>query len=162
MKRTMMLMVLAVFSFFGVIANDTTSAAAAPVASSRMVIKQDSRIDLLNQYLGNTNRKVYSKPHIKKEAGYRLQVVSTNDRTLAYKLKGELMEKFPSEKAYLMFQSPFFKVRFGNFKTKADALEFRDAFLNFMGRDNIYVVKDLIEYMWYPPKEDETIFATND
>lgn len=137
-------------------ANDSTQ----PATQTGVVIKQDSRIELLNKQFGNSNRKAYLKPHLKREQGYRLQVIKTNDRSLAYKIKGDLLEKFPSEKAYLAFQSPFFRVRFGNFKTAAEALEFRDNFLGYMNQ-NIYAVKDVIEYMWYPSKEEEEGVAAN-
>ncbi len=135
-------------------ANDTTK-----TATVAPIIRKDIRVDLLNEIMTNANKKTFFKPQIKREQGFRLQVISTNDRTEAYRVKGDLLEKFPSEKVYFMFQSPFFKVKIGNFKTKEEALEFRDAFLGYMGKE-VYVVRDMIEYLWDPSKE-ETMVVSN-
>jgi hypothetical protein len=53
--------------------------------------------------------------------GYRILVVSTNDRQKAIDVKTKLMREFPSEKTYLIYQSPVFKIQIGNYKTRQDA-----------------------------------------
>jgi SPOR domain len=155
MRRSIVIF-LCIFSGYSAWASDSSRTAVV----NTLVVKKDSRIDVLaKQQAANNYRSL--KPHIVKESGYRLQVISTQDRTEAFRLKGELLEKFPSEKTYLMFQAPFFRVRFGNFKTRAEAMEYREAFLSYLSKD-IFVIKDIIEYMWYPEKPaDETIMASN-
>ena len=83
--------------------------------------------------------------------GYRIQVLSTRSRDDAYKTKATLLQNYDDQKSYVLFQSPNFKVRFGNFAEKADAEKFRKEIAHLFTQ-NIYVVEDLIEYI---PKADE-------
>ena len=83
--------------------------------------------------------------------GYRIQVLSTRSRDDAYKTKATLLQNYGDQKSYVLFQSPNFKVRFGNYAEKADAEKFRKEIAHLFSQ-NIYVVEDLIEYI---PKADE-------
>jgi hypothetical protein len=84
--------------------------------------------------------------------GFRLQVISTNDREKAFGIKSDLMNRYPEEKAYVMFQSPYFKVRIGNFIKREDANKFRKN-LNKLFPQGVFVVEDAIEYT--PPPDEE-------
>lgn len=53
--------------------------------------------------------------------GYRIQIVITDKRADAKKAKEKFTNMFPKCSAYLMFDSPHFKVRVGDFKTKIEA-----------------------------------------
>lgn len=77
--------------------------------------------------------------------GYRVQVLNTNNRLLANKTKAELYTRFPSQKVYILYRSPFFRVRIGNFKDRKDAESLMHA-INNMFSSGVYVVPDLIEY----------------
>ena len=83
--------------------------------------------------------------------GFRIQVLNTRSREEAFKLKSDIMQMFPSQKAYVLYQSPYFKVRVGNFPEKDEAAAFRSKLLK-KYRQNVYVVEDVIDYI---PKEPE-------
>jgi Flp pilus assembly protein TadG len=57
--------------------------------------------------------------------GYQLQVLNTTDRTEALNAKSLLLTKYPQQKTFLMYQSPYYKVRFGNFLTQNEAVSYQ-------------------------------------
>ncbi len=57
--------------------------------------------------------------------GYQLQVLNTTDRTEAINAKSLLLSKYPQQKTFLMFQSPYYKIRFGNFLTQTEAASYQ-------------------------------------
>lgn len=84
--------------------------------------------------------------------GYRIQVISTTNRDQAFKIKTELLGRFPDQKSYTSYQSPLFKVRIGNFLKKEDAEQFRKT-LNRFYPNGVYVVEDIIEYTFVEDEE---------
>jgi len=83
--------------------------------------------------------------------GFRVQLASTSSRDDAFKMKTDLLLKFPVEKAYVIFQSPYFKVRIGNFLKKDDAEKFRKQYAKLLPQ-GVYIVEDAIDYT---PTEEE-------
>ena len=73
------------------------------------------------------NEDIYLKQRLKnpeKETefpGYRIQVFFGSDRTDANKIKAEFVEKYPDVDVYVVYESPNFKVRVGNFRNKIEA-----------------------------------------
>lgn len=57
--------------------------------------------------------------------GYQLQVLNTTDRNEAINAKSLLLSKYPNQKTFLMYQSPYYKIRFGNFLTKTEAVSYQ-------------------------------------
>lgn len=53
--------------------------------------------------------------------GYRIQIVITDKRADAKDAKEKFTNMFPKCPAYLLFDSPHFKVRVGDFKNKIEA-----------------------------------------
>ena len=88
--------------------------------------------------------------------GYRLQILSTNDKELAFKTRTQLLQKFPEQKVYMYFLSPYVKLKFGNFKTKQDAESYRKQISKMLGGISIYLINERVEIK--PEKEikDET------
>jgi hypothetical protein len=119
-----------------------------------VVIKKDSRIDILATKQAEVNkltRRMSSSGNIR---GYRIQVISTQNRDQANSIKAEMLRRFPDQGAYMLYQSPNFRVRVGNFLTQKDAQDMRkDIAALYPGR-GIYIVPDLIEYV---PAEDEDL-----
>lgn len=116
-----------------------------------IVVHKDSRLDDFSAkqaYVNKISSRMTSSGMYK---GYRIQVLSTRSRDDAYKAKAMLLKNFGDEKSYVLFQSPNFKVRVGNFAEKADAEKFKKEIAHLFTQ-NIYVVDDLIEYI---PKPDE-------
>lgn len=118
-----------------------------------IIVRKDPRLDILTAKQAQINRRTSMMTSSGQYKGYRIQVISTSKRDLAFKIKAELLTRFPEYKSYTMFQSPYFKVRIGNFIKKADAEKLRKE-LNKYYPQGVYVVEDAIEYT---PKEDEEI-----
>lgn len=78
--------------------------------------------------------------------GYRLMVLSTNDRNLAMNVRSKLLQHFPEQRVYMTFHSPYIKIKFGNFISWDAAKNYRKNIIN--GRivtTNVYVVQEVIE-----------------
>jgi len=118
-----------------------------------VIVRKDSRLDILNAKQASLNKFASKFTSNGLYHGYRLQVLNTRSRDQAYKLKAELLQRFPEQKSYVLFQAPYFKIRFGNFTEKGDALRYKNI-LSAIYPQGIYVVNDEVEYK--PPKEDES------
>lgn len=111
-----------------------------------IIVSKDARLDILSEKQGEINR---SSARITK--GYRLQVITTRQREDAFQVKAELLKRFPDQKTYTIYQSPYFKIRFGNFIDRDEAEKYKKI-LSGIYSQGIYVVSDMIEYT---PAEDE-------
>jgi len=118
-------------------------------ASDSIIVKKDSRLDILLSKQAMINKNGVYLTHNNKGPGYRLQVLSTNNRQEAYTIKGQLLQLFPDQKSYTFFQSPYFKVRMGNFTEKAEADKFKKQVESIIKR-NVYVVRDIVEISLKP------------
>jgi len=124
----------------------------AAFAGDSIVVKKDPRFDILTQKQVSINKRSSMMTSTGMYKGFRIQVVSTNKRDDAFKIKAELLTRFPGEKVYVLFQSPAFRVRIGNFLKRQDAEKFR-AQLTKLYPQGCYIVEDGIEYT--PPNEDD-------
>lgn len=121
-------------------------------ANDTIIIRKDARLDVLTAKQIIINKRSAMLTSSGQYKGYRIQVVSTTNREQAFKIKADLLTRFPEEKTYVMFQSPYFKVRFGNFLKREDAEKMRKP-LNKLFPQGVYIVEDAIEYT--PPPDDE-------
>jgi hypothetical protein len=143
MKRILCLVLIVVFAqqLFAQTANlDTTGI-------EKVTINKDPRLDLLAkaQYEINNSARRFAK-------GYRLFVVKTNNRDYAMQVRSYLLQNFPDEKVIMSYQSPFIKMKFGDFEDKKDAEKCRDLILKGgVVTGNVYIVPDTIEIK--PDKE---------
>jgi len=85
--------------------------------------------------------------------GYRVQVFFGSNRRDANELKSELLKKFPDEDVYVLYSSPYFKVRVGNYRTKIEALKVLNLLKEDENFSTILLVKDNIEYPKLPDIE---------
>lgn len=106
-------------------------------------IIKDPRLDLLIQKQEELNKKAYLE-NKKSIQGFRVMVITTNDRTKALNVKTTLLRDFPEHKTYLIYQSPNFKVQIGNFKTQADAEKLRKIIVR-LYPDGVIIVPTTIE-----------------
>ncbi len=114
-------------------------------ASDTILVKKDARLDLLTAKQAQINKRTAMLTSNGQYKGFRVQVISTNSRDQALRIKTELLSRFPDQKTYTSYQSPLFKVRIGNFVKKDDAEQFRKM-LNRLYPRGVYVVEDVIEY----------------
>ena len=118
--------------------NDTLS------ANIPVIIHKDPRIDILEKKQLELNSN-YLKVLSRSAMGYRLQVLSTNDRNLAMKTRSDLLQKFPEQKNYMIYQAPYVKLQFGNFRTKSDAEIYRKQISKMLNGASIYLIEQRIE-----------------
>ena len=109
-----------------------------------VIVHKDSRLDILAEKEAELNL-LASKMAARSAMGYRLQVLSTNDRELAMKTKAQLLQMFPEQKAYMLFQLPYVKLRFGNFKTRQEAEPYRKQISKLLDGSSIYLIPERIE-----------------
>jgi hypothetical protein len=107
----------------------------------QLQIFQDPRLETLLQRHIDYNRKKGGMN------GYRIQIFFGSGRaarTDANETKAEFLSYFPDTKAHILYQSPFYKVRVGDFRTKNEALRFyRRVQRRF---PNAYIIPDIIEF----------------
>lgn len=129
-----------------------------------VIVKKDPRIELIIKKQIEINDEILSRTK-KTMPGYRIQVVNTKDRNLAIEAKTNMLQLYPEMKVYLYFQSPYFKVKLGNFKDRIHAEEIRDALQN-LYPNGIYIIPETIELslkelMELQRKEEDEAKATN-
>lgn len=125
--------------FFWVSLHITTSAQ----IGKSVHVKRDSRIDKLVEKQIEINN-LSSQGRIVMEQGYRLLVISTNKRDQAMEVRSVLLKEYPEHKTYMSYQSPNFKVHFGNFRTYRDADKIRIEMAKFFGT-TILVIPSKVE-----------------
>lgn len=82
-----------------------------------------------------------------KPVGWRVQIFfesGNNSKSRAYNKKGIFMAMYPNVGVYLMFQSPYYKVRVGDFRSRMDAEGFKQKLLGEF--PDAFVVKDEINF----------------
>ncbi len=117
----------------------------AMASSDTVIVHKDPRLDILSAKQAMINKRSSMMTSSGLYKGFRVQVLSTQSRGEAFKMKTDLLTKFPDLKTYLLFQSPNFKVRIGNFIKREDADKLRKQ-LSKVIPNNIYVVEDAVEY----------------
>jgi hypothetical protein len=121
------------------------------IDTSSVVIHKDPRIDLLIKKQAEINDETTRNAR-KVGRGFRLLVINTNKRDEAIGAKAKLYQFFPELKSYLLYQSPYYKVKAGNFKERKDAESYQKKLNAFFPR-GVFVMNDLIEVK--PDKEAE-------
>ncbi len=114
---------------------------AQPIAG--VVLHKDSRIDALLKKQADINKVAVVKTSSGKYKGFRVMALNTNDRELAYKTKAQLLSRFPEYSVYMSYQTPFFKLKIGDFVKKEDAEDLRKQ-LSMMIKQGIYIVPDVV------------------
>ena len=127
-------------------AQDTTS-----TDSNTVLIHKDPRIDLLVSKQAQINEET-SRDARKTAKGYRLMIISTNNRDEAISAKTKVYTYFPELKAYLWHQSPYYKVKAGNFKDRKEAEAYQKK-LNVYFSNGVFIMNDIVEVK--PDKTEE-------
>jgi hypothetical protein len=132
---------------FSVFAQDATT------DTSSIVVHKDPRLDLLVKKQAEINEETTRNAR-KVARGFRLLVVNTNHREEAISAKTKLYQYFPELKSYLLYQSPYFKLKAGNFRDKKDAENYQQK-LNKVFPKGVFIMSDLIEVK--PDKDNDEI-----
>lgn len=111
--------------------------------NSSVIIHKDSRLDLLVNKQATINE-VSIREGKRTDKGFRLLIISTNNRDEALIAKAKILSFFPELKAYLWYQSPYFRVKAGNFKDRKDAETYQKR-MNIYFPKGVFIMKDIIE-----------------
>lgn len=130
---------------------DTT--APKPADSNTVIIHKDPRLDLLVKKQADINE-ITSREGRRTDKGFRLMIISTNSRDEAIAAKTKVYTYFPELKAYLWYQSPYFRVKAGNFKDRKDAEAYQRR-MNAYFPKGVFIMKDIIEVK--PGKGEEDL-----
>ena len=84
-----------------------------------ITIHKDARIDMLGKKMAEYNESLSSK--MKMVNGYRLMLLSTNDRAMAMQIRSQLLQQYSDQKVYMIFQSPYIKLKMGNYTERPEA-----------------------------------------
>lgn len=111
--------------------------------SSSVVVHKDPRLDVLLKKQGDINAAT-RKANAHTASGYRLLVINTNKRDEAIAAKTKVYTNFPELRAYLVYQSPYFRLKVGNFKTREEAQQYQKS-LGYYFPKGVFVISDVIE-----------------
>lgn len=114
-----------------------------PIDSLSVIVHKDPRIDWLIKKQISINESTVHRGK-KSNEGYRLMIISTNNRDEAIAAKTKIYSYFPELKAYMWHQSPYYKVKAGNFSDKSEAESYRKR-LNSYFPKGVFLMKDKIE-----------------
>lgn len=118
-------------------------------------IQKDPRLDLLIKKQIQINEES-SRNARRQEKGFRLLVISTTLREEAITAKTKVYTAFPELKAYLYHQTPYYKVKVGNFKERKDADTYQKR-LELLFPKGVFVINDIIEVKLKLPGEEDNI-----
>lgn len=107
------------------------------------IVHKDVRIDQLIKKQVQINTQSTSDGR-KNSKGFRLLIINTAKREEAITAKAKVYAIFPELKTYLNYQSPYFKLKAGNFKEYEDALEYQIR-LKSIFPEGVFIINDLIE-----------------
>jgi SPOR domain len=116
-------------------------------------VKKDPRIDGLIKKQIQINEET-SRNARRTDKGYRLLIISTPLREDALAAKTKVYSYFPELKAYLFHQSPYYKVKAGNFKDRKEA-ELYQMRLDLLFPRGVFIINDIIEVKLKVPGEEE-------
>lgn len=112
-----------------------------PAILRNLDIRQSSRVDslLMNHILQNQRKEGTE--------GFRVEIFfssGSKSRENAMRKKTEFLRNFPDQTAYMSFQSPNFKVRVGDCRTKNEALKLKEEIRSHY--PNAFIVPDMIQF----------------
>jgi hypothetical protein len=111
--------------------------------SNSVIVHKDPRLDLLVKKQAQVNEET-TRESRRTDKGYRLMIISTNSRDEAMAAKTKVYTYFPELKAYLWHQSPYYKVKAGNFKDRKDAEAYQKRMNTYFPK-GVFIMKDIIE-----------------
>jgi hypothetical protein len=136
MKKLLLLL-----SFFLFKASFSQDAVA--VDGPALVVHKDPRMDVLVKKQASINERS-KKITGRYMRGYRLLVLNTNSRDEAIDAKTKIYKHFPDQKAYLTYQSPFFRLKAGNFQTRDEAKRYQ-TLMNSIFPKGVFIIGETIE-----------------
>lgn len=127
------------FIFINIILFICFNSVAQPIGN--IIINKDYRLDILLT-------KHYDIAKYEQTIdGFRIQIffdAGNNSQNNANNSRSEFLRKYPDVEAYITFDSPYYKVRAGDFRTRLEAQHFLNQIIN--EYPNAFIVLDQIKY----------------
>ena len=114
------------------------------ISKGSVIVHADYRLQILGRKEAELNG-AFAKKMERSAIGYRLKILSTDDKEMAFKTRTQLLQKFPEQKVYMYFQAPYVKLKFGNFKTKQEAESYKKQISKMLGGISIYLLNERVE-----------------
>ncbi|HZE84122.1 MAG TPA: SPOR domain-containing protein [Puia sp.] len=111
--------------------------------TSSVVVNKDPRVDDLIRKQVEINEET-TRDSRRSMPGFRLQVISSQDRNKVFAAKAKILQQFPDLKPYLMYQAPNYKLKVGNFKTQEEAEDYQKE-LSRLFPSGLFIIRDTIE-----------------
>jgi hypothetical protein len=112
--------------------------------STLVEVAADPRLDMLVKKQAQINKVSIYKNSNGQWKGYRVMVLNTNSRDLAYKTRADILRYFPDKGVYMAYQAPYFKLKAGDFLKKEDAEKFKKELSRYI-KDGLFVMNDIIK-----------------
>ncbi|PZR25291.1 MAG: sporulation protein [Citrobacter freundii] len=145
--KQMLLLICTIFALAGYSQNIVSS------DSGQVTVHRDARLDMLITKQAEINE-VTSRDARKTGKGFRLMIISTNSRDEAIAAKTKVYTYFPELKPYLWHQSPYYKLKAGNFKDRKEAEAYQQK-LNAYFPKGVFVMNDVIELKPEKERQDD-------
>lgn len=120
------------------------SAQTSDTLANGIVVYKDYRMNMIQNREKDVNTEIL-KYKARFTKGFRLMILNTSDKNYAFKVRTELLQKFPEQKPYMWFANPYIRLKFGNFRTKEEAQEYQKKISKMLGGATIYLLDETIE-----------------
>lgn len=110
-----------------------------------VVVYKDVRADLLLKKQAEVNNlSTRSSTKRRTARGYRLLIISTNSKAEAIAARTKIYTNFPDLKPYMWHQSPYYKVKVGNFTGRKEAQDYQKRLGAFFP-NGVFIINDIVE-----------------
>lgn len=117
-----------------------------------VVVNADPRLELITAFLKSKNKtniasanngEAKSSGFIRSGKGFRIQLYNGNEREEANAKKIAFVRKYPNIRTYLTYIQPQFRLKVGNFTTRAEAQKFANQL--YQDFSPLMIVPDIVE-----------------
>ncbi len=112
---------------------------------SNVVVHKDPRVSLLVDKQIEINE-LTTRSSRQFAPGFRILVISSNNRNAVTDAKTRIYRHFPELRAYMMYQAPFFRLKVGNFKDRSDAETYLSP-IQKLFETSVYIVPDTVQVL---------------
>ena len=114
------------------------------INENKAVVFKDYRLNIIAAKEAELNTAIL-KSEARTAKGYRLMVLNTSDKDYAFKVRAQLLQRFPEQKPYMWFANPYIRIKFGNFRTKEEADVYKKLISKMLNGATIYYLPESIE-----------------
>jgi hypothetical protein len=148
----LILLLFSLHTFSQIPAHSVSDSTKKTTDSSAVIVHKDPRIDLLIKKQAQINDET-TRESRRTAKGFRLMIISTVSRDEAIAAKTTVYTYFPELKAYLWHQSPYYKLKAGNFKDRKEAEDYQKR-LNVYFPKGVFIMNDIVEIKPDKSKDD--------